>query len=466
MSRHRTYVRRFVATLAIAGAAVLGAPARAEIDLIAAWDAAQAKDPAYAAARAERDAGDARGRQGQALRLPTVTVQGGLGYGTTQQDTSGAQFTAPGFGTSNGVEFRTDVRDATATSWKITAQQPIYNAENSVRARQLELQTDVAALQYAAARQELMLRTVRTFLDVLLAEEALEEILRQRKAALRALDVARDGFDEGKLPVTDRNEALARLDEIHAREALARDDLELKRALFTDLTGLPGTGLARIAADRPLRAFDAGALESWLAKASEASPAIRLRILAGDIAAEEVHRFGAVNAPSLTLVAQAGGDRWSGSSGFGGSAVVNANTSLVGLQLSIPLYTGGLRNARHDEAVALADKARYDVDATRKAVLQVARTAWFGTASGLARIRARERALESAAARLDATAIGHEVGARTTLDLLNAQADRYRAERELAQAKYQLLLDRLALLQAAGELSEESLRSANANFSR
>jgi outer membrane protein len=142
------------------------------------------------------------------------------------------------------------------------------------------------------------------------------------------------------------------------------------------------------------------------------------------------------------------------------------NGSLIGLQLSIPLYTGGLRSAKHDEAVALADKARFDVEATRKAVSQRTRTAWLSVASGLYRIRARERALESSRARLDATEIGHEVGARTTLDLLNAQADHFRAERELAQAKYQLVLDRLALLQASGELSEVDLRAANANFSR
>ena len=143
---------------------------------------------------------------------------------------------------------------------------------------------------------------------------------------------------------------------------------------------------------------------------------------------------------------------------------MSSNNSVVGLQLSIPLYTGGMRGARGDEAVAMAEKARFEVDATRKAVVLQTRGAWLGATGGLNRIQSYERAVESARQRLDATEIGHEVGARTTLDLLNAQADLFRALRELQHAKYQVLLDRLTLAKAAGELSEEDLRAANANL--
>jgi len=128
-----------------------------------------------------------------------------------------------------------------------------------------------------------------------------------------------------------------------------------------------------------------------------------------------------------------------------------------------PIYNEEIQaNAR--QFALQSDMAQYNAEATRKAIIQQTRGAWLGTASGLARIRAQERALESARARLDATQIGREVGARTTLDLLNAQADFYRAERELQQVKYQLLLDRLTLAKAAGELSVTELRAANADL--
>jgi outer membrane protein len=453
-----------IAPLFAAALVAAAPPALADVDLMSAWEAARQQDPTLAAARAELDAGQARGRQGQALSLPTVTVSGSVGYGAATQDTTGAQFTGPGFGTVNGVEFRTDIRDGTATGWRITAEQPIYNPERRASARQLEMQAGRAEIQMQASRQDLMLRTARAYFEVLLSEDALEEVRRQKTATARALEVAQASYDEGKLPITDRNEALARFDGIAARESAALDDLELRRAALFELTGMPADNLKRLPASAPLRPFDAGRLDAWLAKAGERNPAIGLQSLARDIAMQEIRKWDAAAAPTLSLVAQAGGDRLSGNGAFGTAASVNSTNSVVGLQLSIPLYTGGMRGARGDEAVALAEKARFEVDATRKAVLLQTRGAWLGATGGLTRIQAYERAVESARSRLDATAIGHEVGARTTLDLLNAQADLFRALRELQQAKYQVLLDRLTLAKAAGELSEEDLRAANANL--
>jgi outer membrane protein len=450
-------------------AATLGAAspaAPAGIDLLTAWEAAQQQDPSLAAARAEVDAGQARGRQGRALLLPTVTVTGSAGYGAGSQNSTGAQFTAPGLGTVNGVDFRTDVRDGTATAWRVTAEQPIYNAERSASARQLELQADRSEIGLRAARQELMLRTARIYFDVLLSEDALEEIRRQKAAAGRALDVAQASYDEGKLPVTDRNEVRARHDGIVARESMALDDLELRRAALFELTGMPAENLKRMPASAPLQPFDAGRLDQRLARAGENNALIALQSLAREIAAQEISKWNAAATPTVSLVAQAGGDRLSGNGGFGTSASVSSNNSVVSLQLSIPLYNGGMRGARGDEAVALAEKARFDVDATRKAVQLQTRSAWLGTTSGLTRIQAYERAVESARSRLDATETGYEVGARTTLDLLNAQADLFRALRELQQAKCQVLLDRLTLAKAVGELDVEELRAVNANLTR
>lgn len=458
--------RRFPAALFAAVLAAAAHPALADLDLVTAWEAAEQQDPTLAAARAELDAGQARGRQGRALSLPTVTVSGSVGYGAATQNTTGAQFTGTGFGTVNGVDFRTDIHDGTASGWRITAEQPIYNPERSAHARQLEMQAGRAEIQLRAARQELMLRTARAYFEVLLSEDALEEVRRQEGATARALEVAQGSYDEGKLPVTDRNEAQARYDGIVARESATVDELELRRAALFELTGIPADNLKRIPVSAPLRAFEGGQLDQWLAKAGDNNPLIGVQSLARDIATQEVRKWNAAAAPTLSLVAQAGGDRLSGNGGFGTSASVSSNNSVVSLQLSIPIYTGGMRSARGDEAAALAEKARFEVDATRKAVLQQTRGAWLGATGGFKRVHAYERAVESARSRLDATETGHEVGARTTLDLLSAQADLFRALRELQQAKYQVLLDRLTLAKAAGELSDEDLRAANTNLTR
>jgi len=134
----------------------------------------------------------------------------------------------------------------------------------------------------------------------------------------------------------------------------------------------------------------------------------------------------------------------------------------IGLQLTIPIYEGGMRSAKRNEAEALARKAGLDVEALRQEVVRQTRAAWLGVSTGIAQIRAHEQALQSARSRLGATETGNEVGARTMLDLMNAQSDFYQAQRNLAQAKYQLLLNRLRLAATAGDLSETELRNVNA----
>lgn len=445
--------------------ALLGAPAAlAQTDLMTAWDAAQARDPAYAAARAELDAGEARGRQGRALLLPTVTLSGSAGVAAARQDTTGAQFTGPGFGTVDGVDFRTDITQGTSTGWRITAQQPLWNPELRAGARQLEIARDLTEVQMSAARQDLMVRTAQAYFAVLAAEDQLAEVREQKAATAQARDVATANYDEGKSPVTDRDEAQARYDESAARELLAEHDVALRRAEFTDLTGLPAEGLKRIPIDARLNAFDPGKLDTWLESAITHSPQIAIRRRTGDMARQEIEKFTAAGLPTVAVVAQAGGERLSGDSAYGGSGRVVSNGSSILLQVSVPLYNGGMRSAKHDEAVALAEKARLETEATRLAITRQARAAWHGVQGSQARIHARERALASAQLRLEATETGREVGARTTLDLVNAQADLLLARRELLLAKYQALLDRLLLARAAGELAEPQLRAVDANL--
>jgi len=183
--------------------------------------------------------------------------------------------------------------------------------------------------------------------------------------------------------------------------------------------------------------------------------------LGHDIARDEVAKYRALVSPSLDFVAQLSDERMSGPNGFG-TTRINSTAATVGLQLTIPLVTGGMRSAKHDEAVAMAEKARYDAEALRLEVLRQTQAAWLSVTTGIAQIRAQEQVLRSASARLDATETGQEVGARTTLDLVNAQADLFRAQLRLAQAKHQLLLGRLRLAASTGELSESDVQAVNA----
>jgi len=140
----------------------------------------------------------------------------------------------------------------------------------------------------------------------------------------------------------------------------------------------------------------------------------------------------------------------------------NSRAAVIGVQLSIPLYTGGAMNSRERESIAKKYQARDELNAAlRDARLQVQDT-YLSVKTGVARIAALEQSVLSARTALEATTLGRDVGTRTELDVLDAQQRLFSAQLDLAQARNDYLLGRIRLASAAGELQENDLRALNA----
>ncbi len=436
-----------------------GAPAAWATDLLHAWQAAQQNDRELAVARAAQATAQPRRDQAAALWRPGVAFNASAGVATGESEMRGAQFSAPGMGTSGGVNFGTSVTGGTATRWALQASQPLYHPQRRAQQQQLGLQADMADLEWQAAQQALMLRTAQRYFDVALAQEALRVLDLQLRAVQKAATEAQDRFDIGSAPVTDTHEARARLAALRAQRLAAQTDLDVKRRALADSTGLAPTALTvRLpAASAPpaLRALDA-----WQQEAEAANPAIRLQQLAADIARAEAEKQRRSAAPTVELVAQAVQERLHGSGDYGSARNKNLN-ALVGVQVNVPLYTGGYRAAREEEALRLQDKAQAQVQSTREQVAQQVHGSWLGLNLGAERVQALTDALTASEARRDATQTGHEVGHRTLLDLLNAENDTAAARLALAQARASLLLDRLRLAQLAGRLDDQALGAVN-----
>jgi outer membrane protein len=442
---------------ALSGAAL---PALAT-DLIEAWRAAQQRDLDYAASRAAREAGATRRQQADALWRPTVVLSGTAGVGASDTSARGAQFSTPGLGTSGNVAFDTSINRGTLGRWGVAASLPLYNRERDAQGRQLGLSADMADLAWEDAQQTLMLTTAQRYFDLVLANESLRVARRQQVAIGHALDETKDRFRLGDVPVTDTHEAAARHESIAAQVLALEADLQLKQAVFADATGLAPREDQLLAPTKLAARLDERALLEWLADATAHNPQLRMQFRAVDIAREEAAKSRGALAPSVDLVAQAGRDRLSGNGDFG-SASNSASNRMIGLQLSVPLYTGGMRDAREQEALRGIEKAQAQADRTRQQVEQQTRAAWLGLTVGNSRIAALAQGLDSSRARLDGTRLGRQVGDRTTLDLLNAENDAANAELTLLQARIERLMNRLRLAAAAGKLDEVSLQSVNA----
>jgi outer membrane protein len=434
----------------VAGVAASVATA-GEVNLSQAWQAALDNDPAFAAARAQWDAGRTQEQQARALWLPALSANGSVGRGALDSHTRGAAFSAPGFGSTTGVDFQSSITGGTATRWSVLAEQPLFDAARIAGVRELEAGARLAAEQYRAARQELILRTARSYFDVLNAAAQVETLERLRAAAERSRAEAQARYDVGDIPVTDMREAQAMADTIGVQQLDARNALTLAQAAFTDLTGLDATGLAQVQAGTGTDGPAPEGLDTWTRRALAGSPVLAQQRLAQQRAAAEVGRYGVLTSPRISLVAQAGRESLRGDGDFG-SANVTGRQASVALQASVPLFTGGMRSAQRHEARALERRASAELDGAGQQVQQSTRAAWLGLTTAAARVQALQRLHLSAASRLDATRTGAEAGGRTTLELLGAEGDFLRAGADLRRAQTQWLLAGLELAAVAGEL--------------
>ena len=430
-------------------------------DLMESWHAAQSHDPEFAAAQANFEAMMTHREQSRGIWLPSVGLTVGAGIGSAASETTGAQFSAPGFNQSTGVSFDTSIRRGEMTQYALVARQPLLNRTLLTQSRQLALSADMAEIEWRAARQQLALRVAERYFDVLIASETLRQLLQQQTAIEFTLSETRDRFKFGSIPITDTYEASARAETVRAQIMAAEMDLQIKQSMFADLTGISGERLLPLnrPTDRPTVNWPS--LDACIRDALLNNPELLVQAKKLAIAEDEAEKHRALNSPSLDVIAQVGHERLHGNGDYGG-AENSASNRMIGIQLTIPLYTGGIRSAKYSEAVHLIDKAKFDSELLKQKIVTQVRTNWLGVTVGESRLMALSQAHKASLARLEATRLGHSVGDRTTLDLLNAENDVTNSALALLQENIHVHLNKLKLAQLVGSLDETVLSDTNA----
>lgn len=439
--------------LAWALVAALALPIVAQAqDLSTVWQAALQHDHQLAAARAGHGASRTLRDQADALWRPQLGLNLGLGAGASDTAMRGARFSAPAMGPApiEGARFSTSVREGLATRAALEARQPLIDPQRDAQKRQLQRGADMGDLGWRAARAELMLATAQRYFALALAEEERRLMQGLQEAMRRSRDEAHDRYQLGAAPITDTHEADAALAEVQARLAAAELALQTRR---DQLAG--STGLAQASARLPLRGLAIeGSLTHWLQLADADNPQLQLAIQATRLATDRLDERAAAGKPTLDLVAQASHQRLAGHGAYG-SARNRGVEGMVGIQLQIPLSTGGMVRAQTHEAAERVNQARAELDLVREQLRQQVRAAWQGLQAGDTRISALEQRLTASQERLAATRLGLEVGDRTTLDLLNAENELATAELALVQARSDQVLTQLRLA-ALGDRLDES----------
>ena len=440
-----------IAALALAG---ITSAAQAA-DLMGAWQAALARDPEIAAARALHQQATFRQEQAKALWAPMVSAGGAVGIGGADSRTKGAE----AMGQSD-VTFKTNVNAGALTRASIGAQKAWISPEREAQGKQLELSAQIAQTQWQLAQQALIMRTAQRYFDVVGAEQTLTVLKRQQKAMQQAAAEISKRQSVGDASVMDVQEANARVSEIRAHVLTHENNLANKKVAYRQLTGQEPTQLLPIGNINltPPNLADAN---TWVQRAKQQSPSLQMMGLQQAIQGQEAKRVKAGNAMTVDWVAQAQMDRLSGQ-GMYGSASNQTAQYMVGIQLNAPLSTGGMVESREREALKQVEKLRYDQEAVEQQVEQQVRDAWQSLSTAQARLQALSQSEQASKARLTSTRQAHRTGARTTNELLGAEHDAAQAELALVQLRIQTAMEQLHLSAASGELGEIQLRQVNA----
>lgn len=444
-------------------AACLAAPSAQALDVLQTWEQARANDPHMQVVAATRSSVQAFEAQAKALWRPSLMGSATVGGMSADTGMQGAQFSALGFGQSTGVSFATSASAATSTRWSLQAKQPLYSPERQAQQAQLQTAAGVAQWRADLAQQEFMLLTVQRYFNLLLAERQQQVLKNQYAAVSRSLTEAQDRFALGDLPVTDTHEATSRAAGLQAQLLAAESEVHMARQVLADSTRLSADALKLQAPKAEVVLSAVPTLEQVLSQVQQANTGILLKKAQHTVAQQELKKHARSGGVTLDLVASVGRDRLSGEGDFGASANTQSQ-QMLGLSLNVPLYTGGWRSAKLQEAQSAQAQAQAEVEMALQQAQQQARAVWLALQTGSARLSAMQATLKASVARLDATRLGRQVGDRTTLDLLQAENDASQAELAWLRAQTELLGTRLQLDALTGSLSVHSLQMLNAQL--
>jgi len=409
-----------------------------ESDLWSIYQQAADGDPGLRAAAATRDAALETRPQALAGLLPSFALSGSYQREMFDPRNSG------------NTSFSTN------QNYTLGLNQAVFRYDRFVQLQQADHTIAQAEAQYSNEEQNLIVRVAEAYFNVLAAKDNLRFAKAENQAISRQLDQAQQRFEVGLTAITDVHEAKARYDLSVSTVILAENQLASAQDSLREMTGAyPQPLLAPH--DLTLQFPDPKDPAAWVTQALDGNMNLLASTAGVQVARDEIRRQKAGHLPTLDL--QAGYSYQD--LNFGGIVNLERNDATLGLQFNIPIYQGGLVSSQSRAAQYRFVASKEQLETLKRSTERQTRDAYRGVVSGIAQVKALEQSLVSTETALEAAEAGFEVGTRTIVDVLNAQRERYRAERDLYRARYDYLLNTLRLKQAAGSLAPRDIETMN-----
>jgi protease secretion system outer membrane protein len=438
--------------IAVGAAIGLASGSANAIGLLDAYQAALANDPAYRAAYFDNEAGKENKLIGRAGLLPTISTSYSASKNHSDLETTSQTILGPQTSLTHPQYI--------SRSAMINLRQSIVNFDATARYREGVAQSKAAAAQFTVRTQDLALRVVGAYLDALFANEQLVLVTAQRNTYREQASVNARLFEKGEGSRTDMIETQARLDLAEAQLIESQDNRKIAYETLASIIGQDPGELVALSPDFKAPPFALGTYEDWKKQTMANSAEIQTQLLQVEIAREQINKGRAGHMPRLDFFANYGKQNADTIATANQESTVRA----IGIQLQVPLYAGGQVSAVTRQAAAGLEKARSNLQATiDKSLIEVKKQHSL-VQSSTARVEALEKAVASAKLLVKATEQSIKGGVRINLDQLNAQQQMYASQRDLAQARYNYLLNGLRLRFAAGTLVFDDVREVASYF--
>ena len=446
----RPRLLKVMVAMAMTASAMTVSAQSSALDFKQVYQAALEQDATIRASRAAADSGRERLPQARAGLMPQVSASAGRNFNSL--DTTSPNILGE-LGTINDRYF--------SDNKSLQLRQPLVNMQRWLQFEQAKSMVAETEATLDRDLQNLVVRVAGAYFEYLMSDEQLELVLAQKKMYTSLVDAAKKGLVAGSGTRTDIDDAQARLDMASAQELEARQNQDQTRRQLEVLINQPVASVAKLNVPAlKLVGPVPASLDEWTSRAEKNSPEIKAMQARLEAARREVSKSQAGHLPTLDAVAQ-----WSNS---GSENITRINSRYenksIGLQLNVPLFSGGYVNSTIRQAVAEQARAEETLEALRRDLGVRVHKEFRGVSEGVMRVRALEQAVRSADQMMKSTQMSLKAGSRTQLDVLNAQQQYTMALRDLAQARFVYLMSKVKLASLAGDDAVASVDDVNGSL--
>ena len=406
------------------------------VDLVELYQQSVVYDAEYAIAETNLLAEGEQVKRDQAPLLPAIQLSYSKSLNSRQEDVFADQ------------DYEDDL-----IVYRLT--QPLFNVNRWYNFKQAQSSFKEAKKRFDAERQQLIIRVVEAYLNVLRAQENLSATQAEEDFLIQQLDRTNKQLKAGLASITDVHEVRATYDLVKVDHIKDKNNLRISFQVLEVLSGRAYESVQPLQQSVPIELPMPNDLEYWVTQALQNNLSLLSAKYGLEVAQKLLRQAKGNHFPTVNLVA-----RYTDSEGSRLSEEDFTNRS-VAIEFNIPLYEGGGTKAQVRQAYYQLEESELTVKLEERTVIQEVRRLFETVAADVSSVQAQQQAIISNRIALKSMREGYRVGRRDIVDVLDAQQALYGAIRDHANAQYDYFLNRLKLYQVAGILRRKHLVELN-----